>query len=498
MRVTPETDPTVRSRRAFLFGDGAGAQPRPQPRPQPRSRFQTAAVTEVAPVPATWKDPVARLLRRATMGLTADDLAAAKATGYSAWLNRQLRPSRVADDAVATAVAERYPLLAQATDQIALVTNGSTLAVQQLQQATVFRAAFSRRQLFERMVEFWSDHFNISVNKVGYLKVADDRDVIRKYALGRFGDLLRASAKSPAMLAYLDQTQSRSGRPNQNYARELMELHTLGVDGGYTQTDVAELSRVLTGWTIQGRGNFYFDPNGHDWGSKTVLGLTIPAGSVSLGQKGIEEGERILDLLVNHPSTARFLAAKMLRWLLTAEPTDSQVRTVAGVYRATGGDISAMVRAILNDAWVTASPAKFKRPFHYVVSAARVLGPTVTATDPLYNQINVIGQPLFVWETPDGYPDRTEYWAGNIVPRWSAAMTLANLRSAAVTVDVTPYLGGGAAGALDAIAQRVFGGEMSPNTRAALQTYLAAGAVNENRVRETLGLALAAADFQWY
>ena len=492
MRASSETDPAVRSRRAFLFGDGES----PKGGPQPRPRFRTAAVTEVAPAPAAWKDPVARLLRRATMGLTADDLAAAKQTGYSAWLDRQLKPARVADDAVTQALATRYPLLALPAEQLA-TANGNTV-VQQLQQATVFRAAFSRRQLFERMVEFWSDHFNISVNKVGYLKVVDDRDVIRKYALGRFGDLLRASAKSPAMLAYLDQTQSRSGRPNQNYAREVMELHTLGVDGGYTQTDVAELSRVLTGWTIQGRGNFYFDPNGHDWGSKTVLGLTIPAGSPSLGQKGIEEGERILDLLVNHPSTARFIAAKMLRWLLTAEPTDSQVRTIAGVYRATGGDISAMVRAILNDAWVTASPAKFKRPFHYIVSATRVLGPTVTATDPLYNQINVIGQPLFVYETPDGYPDRTEYWSGNIVPRWNAAMSLANLRTAAVTVDAAPYLTGGAAGALDAIAQRIFGGEISPSTRTALQSYLAAGAVNETRVRETIGLALAAADFQWY
>src|SRR6185436_18146149 len=120
-------------------------------------------------------------------------------------------------------------------------------------EGTIFRAAFSRRQLYERIVEFWSDHFNIAFTKVGYLKVVDDRDVIRKYALGRFRDLLMATAKSPAMLAYLDQTQSRRGAPNENYARELMELHTVGVDGGYTQTDVSDLARVLTGCKIHGQ-----------------------------------------------------------------------------------------------------------------------------------------------------------------------------------------------------------------------------------------------------
>ena len=475
------------SRRAFLSRET---------QPRPRARFQTAVVNEVTPVPAAWQDPVARLLRRATMGLTADDLTTARKLGYAAWLDQQLRPTRIDDSAVTTALTARYPLLSQPTDQLAS-TNATNIA-QQLQQGTVYRAALSKRQLFERMVEFWSDHFNISINKVGYLKIADDRDVVRKHALGRFGDLLKASAKSPAMLAYLDQTQSRVGRPNQNYAREVMELHTLGVDGGYTQTDVAELSRVLTGWTIQGRGNFYFDPNGHDWGSKTVLGLTIPAGSPSLGQDGIKEGEKVLDLLVNHPSTARFISTKMLRWLLTTEPSDTQIRTITAVYRSTGGDISSMVRAILNQAWVTAAPAKFKRPFHYVVSATRALGPTITAADPLYNQVNLIGQPLFVWETPDGYPDRTEYWSGNIVPRWSAAMSLSALRSAAVTVDAAPYLGGGVDGAVDTIAQRIYGGEISATTKAALRSYLAAGAVNETRVRETIGLALASSDFQWY
>jgi uncharacterized protein (DUF1800 family) len=368
----------------------------------------------------------------------------------------------------------------------------------QLQQATIYRAAFSTRQLYERMVEFWSDHFNIYVGKVGYLKVIDDREVIRKHALGRFGDLVKASAKSPAMLAYLDQTTSRVGRPNQNYARELMELHTLGVDGGYTQDDVAELSRVLTGWGIKGRGDFNFDPAGHDWTQKTVMGMTIPAGSPAQGQAGLLEGEKIIDMLVAHPSTARFISTKMIRWLLNSEPTSQQISTVSGIYRVTGGDISAMVRAILNDAWITASPARYKRPYHLLISAMRASGASVTATNTVNTQLTSMGQALYTWETPDGFPDSVEFWSGGIAPRWQMATTMSNYKTTAITVDHTPFLVAGVDGTIDQIDQRIFAGEISPTTKAALRGYLAGGTLNETRVRETIGLALAASDFQWY
>src|SRR5262249_1660002 len=162
---------------------------------------------------------------------------------------------------------------------------------------------------------------------------------------------------------------SRNTAPNQNYAREVMELHTLSVNGPYTQTDVAELSRVLTGWTTTGRGAFVFNPAIHDWGSKTVLGVTIPAGSPALGQDGIKEGEIVLHYLASHPSTATFIASKLLRWFVTPSPTDAQIGAIASVFRATGGDIKAVVRAVLNDVWLPASPMKFKRPFHYLVSS---------------------------------------------------------------------------------------------------------------------------------
>src|SRR5581483_8427165 len=158
--------------------------------------------------------------------------------------------------------------------------------------------------------------------------------------------IVKASAHSASMMIYLDQNVSSSRAPNQNYAREIMELHTLGVDGGYTQDDVAELSRILTGWTVQGRGNFIFQANLHDTGNKVFLGKTYTGVS---GTNGISEGEAAIDVLLAHPSTARFIATKMLKWMVTPTPSETQINAIAAVYRATGGDIKSMLRAMLND-----------------------------------------------------------------------------------------------------------------------------------------------------
>jgi len=512
---TPAHDPP--SRRTFLLGALAGvstaaaasALPRAalaQGRRTPKSKasavkksgdpFSPGGALESVSAPAEWTNPVTRLLRRATMGLSDTDLSAAKAMGYQAWLQSQLDYTRIDDSAVEAQVATLWPIVSQSGDTLFNADQGT---VQNSMQAQwVFRAALSPRQLYERMVEFWSDHFNIEIGKVGYLKVMDDREVIRKYALGKFSDLVKASAKSPAMLAYLDQTVSRVGAPNQNYARELLELHTLGVDGGYTQDDVAELSRVLTGWTIQGRGNFTFNSALHDWGSKVVLGVTIPAGSPSLGAAGIQEGEQIIDMLVAHPSTAKFIATKLLKWFLTPEPTQQQVTTIASVFRATKGDIKLIVRAILNSGWVSTAPLKFKRPFHYLVSSLRASKAVITNTANINGQLNALGQPLYFWETPDGYPDLFEYWSGNLMPRWQFATTVSTLRTGQIVVDSAPYLAGTTDAAVDMINTNVFGGEMDLATRTALLNYLKAGTFNDTRVRETLSLAIASESFQWY
>lgn len=450
------------------------------------------------PAPVEWDDVRLRLLRRATYGPTPGDVLDVGNVGYQRWLNDQVNYTRIDDSDVEFQVAARWPLLSRTVGQLS--QEEAYPLMLQLQESTIYRAAFSKRQLYERMVEFWSDHFNISIGKVGYLKVVDDREVIRKHAMGRVSDLVKASAHSPAMLAYLDQNYSRRGSPNQNYARELMELHTMGVDGGYTQEDVAELSRVLTGWTFAGAGVFAFNPSRHDYDAKTVLGVQIPATSqTTTGAAGVQEGEQIIDVLLNHPSTARFIATKMLKWLLTPEPTEVQIAAIAGAYRATRGDIKRMVRAILNEGWVAEAPAKLKRPFHLVVSGLRATNAQTTLLAQPNSWVRGIGQYLFQYETPEGYSDLVEYWVGNVPPRWSFGSTLSRATSQTnVNVNVAPYLAGTPDAAIDRINTEMFGGELAEATRATLRQFLTSGSFNDTRVRETIGLALSGYEFQWY
>src|SRR5450631_1935179 len=257
---------------------------------------------------ASYSSPELRLARRVSFGLNAAEANRAKALGYSQYLEYQLAYEVIDDSAVTSFVAANFPSVAQ--DLNTLFAANSTTVQNDLTYATIYTSAFSARQLYERCVEFWSDHFNISMEKVGYLKVIDDNTVIRQYAMTTFPQLLKASAHSPAMLLYLDQTMSQKAAPNQNYAREIMELHTLGVNGGYTQTDVAELSRVLTGWTIAGKGTFNFNSSLHDYGAKTVLGVNVPAASAATGAAAQAEGEGMLNVLAVHPSTATFISTK--------------------------------------------------------------------------------------------------------------------------------------------------------------------------------------------
>jgi uncharacterized protein (DUF1800 family) len=356
--------------------------------------------------------------------------------------------------------------------------------------------------LFERLVEFWSDHFNISMQKVGYLKVVDDSQVIRQYAMSTFPQLLKASAHSPAMLDYLDQQMSTKAAPNQNYAREIMELHTLGVNGGYTQTDVSELSRVLTGWTIAGKGTYSFNANLHDFGSKTVLGNTIAASSPATGAAAQAEGEFMLNVLVSHPSTAIFIATKMLEYFLRYDPSDAQISAVANTYAQTGGDIKAMMRVVLSQDNLVNAPAKFKRPYHLVMSGLRALQPAVTASgvQSVSAQVTNVGQQPFTWLTPDGFPDTVEYWSGNMLTRWNYATFLSNANTAAtVQFNVTPFMTPPTAAAIvAAINTNIFGGEMPSRLAAELTAYVAPNPTSAALVRETIGLAMSSSAYQYY
>ena len=235
-----------------------------------------------------------KLVRRVTNGVTPADLAEVQGMGYSAYLGAQLQPTLL-DDTMCNDRLTVYTSLALPPQH--LYTLDSTTVQRELIEATIVRAIYSRRQLLERIVEFWNDHFNTNINTVGILRILYDRDTIRPNALGSFGELLRATAGAPAMLQYLNNAQSTRTAPNQNYARELMELHTLGVDGGYTQQDVMEVARCFTGWRYNGNtgdaraGTFFYDSTRHDNNAKLVLGNTIPAGG------GMNDGILVLRIL---------------------------------------------------------------------------------------------------------------------------------------------------------------------------------------------------------
>ena len=395
--------------------------------------------------------------------------------GLAAYIERQLQPEGIDDQAVEAMLSDLPTLTASipallrdyprpATVPPAVTTSGSVAGeiarspssikgpadiVMELRTAKALRAAASERQLQEVMVDFWFNHFNVFLYKgeIRWYVTSYERDVIRPHALGKFGDLLRATARHPAMLYYLDNWISRkdggSGQPrlNENYARELMELHTLGVDGGYTQRDVVEVARAFTGWTIdrpKEDGQFVFRPGMHDTGGKIVLRQYLAAGG------GIEDGERVLQILARHPSTARFLATKLVRRFVSDEPPATLVARVAAVYERTDGDIAAMVRTILTSAEFVsreAYGAKIKTPFEYVVSAVRALGGSVDARGglELARASARLGQPLYQAQAPTGYPDRAEPWAntGSLVTRINYATALAQRRLLGVHCD--PY-----------------------------------------------------------
>lgn len=449
------------------------------------------------PMTKGWDSPLTRLVRRVTNGVTEEELKLAQKLGYNGYLNYHLGAAKIDDAEAQTFVSQNYPLLTQSVDQ--LYNIDQRLVIDQLTEAAVYRGAFSRRQLYERMVEFWSDHFNIPFPQVNYLKIADDRDVIRRHALGRFPDLLKAAAHSPALLEYLDNTRNRQRTLNENFAREIMELYSMGADGGYTQGDVRELARVFTGWTMAGRGTFSFEPSSHDFGAKTVLGQVFPAMPTSAGAAGKTEGDQMLDLLARHPSTAKFIAGKLLRWLLQYQPTAAQVAAVAAVYTKTQGDIPSMVRAVLTPANVSAAAPKFKRPYTFMVSALRAVKPTVSKVATVSDRwLRLLGQPLFYWDPPDGYPDEADYWAGGVMQRWNFAVYLTTT-SGELTMDLGRFTAVNTPeGIVIAINKELFAGEMPDRLRGQLLTYLSTQATpTQARVRETIALALSSSTFQW-
>ncbi len=374
-------------------------------------------------------DQAVRLLLRIAPGASRAERARVAALGYEAYLEEQLNPAAIDDSPVESFIAQNLLTVAMGRAELAAVgreQGGFGRIAGELQIATLLRQLYSRRPLYQALVEFWSDVLNIQVNSAQLVvqKVIDDRDVARRHALGRFRDLIGASAKSPAMLLYLDNASNGQNGINENYARELMELHTLGVDGGYTEADVVDVARSLSGWSINRvTADFLFYPNFHDTGAKRVLGTDIPAGG------GIGDGETVLDILAAHPSTGRHLATRLAKRFASDRPPAALVNDVAAAFNGSGGDITTMVRTLFLHPTLRDLPAsKFKRPQEFILSTLRVLEASADANGlrVVLEALNGLGHVPYQWPAPNGYPDTQPYWLNSnaMLKRWNYAITI--------------------------------------------------------------------------
>jgi uncharacterized protein (DUF1800 family) len=412
----------------------------------------------------------------------------------------------------------------------------------ELQASRILRAVYSERQLQEVMVDFWTNHFNVFANKGAdrWFLTSYDRDTIRPFAMAKFSQLLEATAKSPAMLFYLDNFQSVSpdaggGRPgifrpqqqqqrqrrgiNENYARELMELHTLGVDGGYTQKDVQEVARCFTGWTIfqprggaaaanavmprdgerrarlgeamqRTAGTFFFNMRAHDDGEKIVLGYKIPSGG------GMKDGLMVLDILAHHPSTAKFIATKLVRHFVSDNPPPGLVDRVAATYKNSDGDIREMLKTIFFSKEFNSTEAyraKIKRPFELVVSAIRTLGAETNGGPGTHQWIARMGEPLYGFQTPNGYSDSAESWVntGGLLERMNFGLALAGNRVQGTSVNLS-RTSGDQAKVMDEYLKSILAGDVSPATREALAKQMG----QSDPATKIVGLILGTPEFQ--
>jgi uncharacterized protein (DUF1800 family) len=539
--------------------------------------------------PMSPTDSARHVLDRLGYGGTPGEVEAVARTGVLKWVDRQLGYDDVADPALAP-LEEQYEVThasnldmqqllaanrarvkqaqagadsgqrAQALAALRQDQRGDRHSLQnmiaQLQSLTLARAVESDHQLDEVLTDFWTNHFNVYINKgVDRAYFADYLDhTIRPHALGKFEDLLLATAHSPAMLFYLDNAESvasgtdqnvaarrqalaaRFGRNggrrgvaragvfpddataavpannpaanpaanraphgiNENYARELMELHTLGVNGGYTQADVIAVARVLTGWSIDRRtAGFIFRPATHDDGDKVVLGMTFPAGH------GEDEGVRLLKYLANAPATMHHVSAELCARFVNDTPPDGCIDDAVRAWKNSGGDIRQVMRAIIDspDFWAAANlHAKAKSPLEFVASAVRAVQGIPDSTPRLAQRVALLGEPLFQKQTPDGYGEREADWinSGALLARWNFAMQLASGRMPGVTVDLDRVVpvGDDHTQLVDAVNHAVLGGAMSDHTRGVILKELTD--VTDPRAARALavGMAIGSPEFQ--
>jgi len=367
---------------------------------------------------------------------------------------------------------------------------------EELRDAVLIRAVHSPNQLQEVIVNFWRNHFNVDHDKCPYWANHYAQQVLRAHAFGRFEDLLMASAQHPAMLVYLDNHVSRKDHLNENYARELMELHTLGVDNGYTQSDVEALARVLTGWTCFWRYDdgvehwrFVFRPEHHDDQPARVMDLRLD------GRGGVADGERVIRYLAHHEHTADFIADKLCRYLVADDPPAPLVRHVAAVFRATGGDLKQVYRAIIfSDEFMDERyfGGKYKTPFEFVVSALRAVDAQVGQCKRIHEALEAMAQPIYQCAEPTGYDDAAEAWSdpGAAVYRWDFALRLSGGRLIGTNM-APPRLHAWQSGDADAPQRMVR--DLLPG---GIGAVTAAAIAQTDDVRRRVGLILASPEFQ--
>jgi len=548
---------------------------------RPTTALISLALTLASPagaqVPLSPRDSAFHVLNRLGWGPAPGQVDAVMREGAMAWADRQLGVERVDDTRLATSLPGRFEVLTMTqADMVGLFVTQQQQQVQaqraaadqpmaptpgrppaageragarndlralgaQTQQLLLARTTASEHQAAEVLADFWFNHFNVFYGK-GLVRPylhSYVEEAIRPNALGRFEDLLIATATHPAMLFYLDNSQSvaagasppelqrlqrarrqvrRPGQAaradslmqavqqrmptgiNENYARELLELHTLGVDGGYTQKDIEEVARILTGWGIarpgQGAG-FVYNAWAHDRGAKTVLGVTYPAGG------GQDEGLRLLRTLASHPATMHHVSAKLCARLVADAAPDGCIDDAVSAWRRSDGDIRTVVRAIVHsqDFWAAANVgSKIKTPLEFVVSSVRALGGQVDDTPRLSAAVTRLGQPIYLQTAPTGYPETQEDWvnSGALLNRMNLAMAMAAGRLPGVSVNLESLIPRtpDREALLDAVDQRFFGGRLSANTRRAIATELADITDPQTMRALAIGLALGGPEFQ--
>jgi uncharacterized protein (DUF1800 family) len=429
------------------------------------------------------RDPVLHLLRRASFGPAPSTVEQARKMGVDAWLDLQLQPAAV-DDPVADGMLKAFPTVGMSTAQLhAVIKDEAYTAMTELGQATIGRQIWSNRQLYEVMVDFWANHFNVTNPFDGGWDTRSvfDTEVIRAHALGRFSELLAATARSPAMLRYLNNDQSDKKAVNENYGRELLELHTVAIDSGYTESDVRNSAYLMTGRTVDSNGMYQYNAKKHWVGPVKVLDYSHANANAAGGEQA---GEEYLTYLATHPATATHLARKLAVRFVCDSPPQALIDRLAKSYLDNGTAIVPVLRTLFRslEFWI-ATGLKTRRPLENVVATARILGVqpgtnVATGMDSLHFQVSALGQAPMAWAEPDGYPDVAGAWtsAAGMLGVWNSHRTLVQggIKGFGFTKpeQLLPTVPATVGGYLDGLAQRLLFQPLTAQQRQALLTFL--------------------------